>query len=40
MTDTTPILWVALVTGAGGLVVVIYQAVRFFRNDRDDDGPR
>ena len=40
--DTTPILWVALVTGAGTLVVLIWQAVRYFRsNDSDDDdAPR
>jgi hypothetical protein len=36
VTDSTPLLLVALVTGAGTLVVLIYQAVRYFRNDRDD----
>jgi hypothetical protein len=35
--DTSPILWVALVTAAGGLVVLIYQAVRYFRRDDSDD---
>ena len=35
--DTTPILLVALVTGLGSLVVVVWQAIRFFRNDRDDE---
>lgn len=34
--DTTPILWVALVTGLVGLPVLIWQAVRRFRDDRDD----
>jgi hypothetical protein len=36
VTDTTPILVVALVTGVGTLIVVIYQAVRFFRNNRGE----
>lgn len=36
MTDTTPILIVAVITGTGTLVVLIYQAVRYFRNNRDD----
>lgn len=36
MTDTTPVLVVALITGAGTLVVLIYQTVRYFRNNRDD----
>ncbi len=36
MTDTTPLLVVALITGAGTLVVLIWQAVRYFRNDRND----
>jgi hypothetical protein len=35
--DTTPILWVALLTGLVGLPVLIWQAVRYFRDDRDRD---
>lgn len=35
--DTTPILWVALVTGLVALPVVIWQTVRYFRDHRDDD---
>jgi hypothetical protein len=35
--DTSPILWVALVTGVVGLPVLIWQAVRYFRDDGDDD---
>ncbi len=35
--DTTPLLVVALVIGLGSLGVVVWQAVRYFRNDRDDD---
>lgn len=34
--DTTPILLVALLTGAGTLVVLVYQAVRYFRNNRGE----
>ena len=44
--DTTPLLWVALVTGLGALVVMVWQTVRYFRenrgddrDDRDGDGP-
>lgn len=44
MIDTSPILWVALVTGLGALVVLIWQAVRYFRANPSDrrgpDGPR
>ena len=40
MIDTTPTLWVALVTGLGALGVVIWQAVRYFRDDRDKPGDR
>jgi hypothetical protein len=36
VTDTTPLLLVALVTGLGTLAVVIWQAVRYFRDNRDD----
>lgn len=35
--DTTPVLIVALITGLGSLGVIIWQAVRYFRDDRDDD---
>ncbi len=36
MTDTTPLLIAALLTGTVTLVVVIVQAVRFFRNNRGE----
>lgn len=35
--DTTPILWVALITGIAAVPVLIWQAVRYFRDNRDDD---
>jgi hypothetical protein len=35
--DTSPLLWVSLVIGAGTLAVLIYQAVQYFRNDTDDE---
>jgi hypothetical protein len=35
--DTSPLLWLALLTGAGTLTVLIWQAVRYFRDNRDDD---
>jgi hypothetical protein len=37
MDDRTLVLLVALVTVSGSLVVVIYQAVRYFRNNRRGD---
>ena len=35
--DTSPLLWVGLVIAAGTVVVLIYQAVRYFRDNSDDD---
>jgi hypothetical protein len=35
--DTTPILWVALLTGIAALPVLIWQTVRYFRDHRDED---
>jgi len=34
--DTTPVLIVGLITGLGALGVLIWQAVRYFRDTRDD----
>ena len=35
--DTSPLLWVALIVGLGSLPVLIWQAVRYFRDNRGDD---